>query len=559
MFRWAATSIDPVHPRDPQLAKWFGGGSTTTAGVQIDERKVLGYPAVMRGVSIVANAVAKVRPKIYQRVGSGEADKQRANNHPSYPFVARRPCPEISGFHFRQTLQHYAMLWGNGCAYIYRDGSGRIVPELGMVPLFPDVTRLVRIKGGEVERDVESGTGGELVYVTKVGGEWRRLLPENVFHIHGLGYSGLWGYSVVDILRETFGLGLAAREFGSRFFGQGTVTSGYVTYPEGLDEEAEARWKQEIKSASQGLGRAHRVILLEHGSTFTPATVPPNHAQFLETRQFEIREVANAIGIQPHKLGDPSRKSYASLEQSNQEHLDDDLDPWLCVWEEEYQDTCLTEREKAEDSHFVEFDRRQLLRTNLAARTSHYVSGMNWGWYSINDVRRKENESPIGPEGDVRFRPANMVPIDKEPEPPATGKILPAKDQKQDQEEDQDTDDTDDTDTNQAALRCSWGTLAQSILARQARRIVKQAEKEAASAGTFGAWLEYIRPDGDTPADVLTAAQAMCAQIRMRLDGLLKTAATADELQAAVRASARELDAELPAAIAAAAAEEVIE
>lgn len=545
LFRWAATSIDPVHPRDPALAKMFGLGATTASGVQIDERKVLGYPAVMRGVSILANAVAKVRPRIYERIG--DADKRRAN-HVHQRYVAGWPCPEMSGYAFRQTLQHYAMLWGNGCAYVYRDGRGQIVPELGMVPLPPDTTRLVRIKAGEIERDVDAGSGGELMYVTKVGEEWRRLLPENVLHVHGLGYSGLWGYSVVDVLRETFGLGLAAREFGARFFGQGSVSSGYVTYPEGLDEEAEERWRQEIRMASQGLGRAHRLILLEHGSTFTPASVPPNNAQFLETRQFEVREIANAIGIQPHKLGDPSRKSYASLEQSNQEHLDDDLDPWLVVWEEAYAHACLTEREQAEDSHFVEFDRRQFLRTNLAARTSHYAVGMQWGWYSVNDVRRKESEPPIGPEGDQRFRPLNMAVLGEQPEPPAGGRIVDA----------DETDETPDESDARAAVRVSWATLCESILARQARRICKQAEGKAATPAEFGRWLEDLHPDGDTPADVLEAAQAMVAQIRMRLERVANSAQTAAELQAGVAAIAGELLG-IPTAIAAAAAARVIE
>ncbi len=556
LFRWAATSIDPVHPRDPALSKMFGMGSGTSAGVQVDERKVLGYPAVMRGISIIANAIAKVRPRIYERTGAGESDKQRAVKHPHYRYVHGRPCPEISGFHFRQTLQHYAMLWGNGCAYVYRDGAGRIVPELGMVPLSPDSTRLVRIRGGEISRDVDEASAGELRYVTRVGGEMRQLLPENVFHVHGLGYSGQWGYSVVDVLRETFGLGLAAREFGARFFGQGTVASGYVTYPEGLDEEAEERWRTEIKAASQGLGRSHRLILLEHGSTFTPATVPPNNAQFLETRQFEIREVANAIGIQSHKLGDPSRKSYASLEQSNQEHMDDDLDPWLVCWEEEYADICLTEQEKETDSHFVEFNRKEFLRTNLAARTAHYVSGMNWGWYSPNDVLRKENEPTLGPAGDIRFCPANMVPLDQ-----ARNRLAAAGGGGDDP-----TDDgvgeragvSPPVSSTPSTVRLSWATLCESILARQAKRIVKQAEAKAASPAEFGRWVEDLVPDGDTPADCLQAAQAMVAQIRLKLNIVAGRSATAAELQAGVAAIAGEL-LQLTGTIATAAAESVIE
>jgi len=408
VFRGAATTVDPLHPKDPALAKLFGLGSRVSSGVTVDEHKVLGYPAVFRGVRILGNGVAKIRPLIYARTDKG---KRRATEHPAYRLVTRKAHPLIRAATLRRTLLHHALLWGNAYAAIYRDQAGRV---LEMVPLLPDRTSLVRIDGGEVMLDASRRSArGRLMYTTNIRGTQRNILPENVLHIRGLSFNGLDGVPVVEILKESLGLGMAAREFGSRFFGQGAVASGVVSMPGRLGEAAQEVFRKSIKEAHQGLGRAHLFMVLEDGAKFESMTVPPEHAQFLQTREFEIREVANIVGVQPHKLGDPSRKSYASLEQSNQEHIDDDLDPWFSEFEEEFTEAVLTEREKESDTHFVEFNRSALFRANLAARTAHYASGRQWGYYSPNDVRRFENQDDIGPQGDVYLVPRNMQPANE--------------------------------------------------------------------------------------------------------------------------------------------------
>ena len=262
-------------------------------------------------------------------------------------------------------------------------------------------------------------------YRTVIGGKPFTMLAENVLHIRGLSFDGLWGWPVVDLLRETFGLGLGAREMGARFFGQGMVAAGIIMVPHALDEEAEANLRRSLALQTESMDQKHRLMLLEEGAKFEKLTIDPEQAQFLQTRQFEIREIANVIGIQAHKLGDTTRTSFASLEQANQEHLDDDLDPWLVAWEEECWDKLLTEEEKLTGSHFVEFNRRALLRADLAARSSHYASGRQWGYYSANDIRRFESLDTIGEKGDVYLQPANMAPAGEEPPPPVVQQPAP--------------------------------------------------------------------------------------------------------------------------------------
>lgn len=474
----AATTIDGAHPRDPVLARWLGRGSKTAAGVDVDERKVLGYPAFFRGVNLLANGVGKLPLNVYRYTRDG---KTKAKEHAAYRLLRRKPNRYRTAGVFKRLLTSQPLSWGNGYAYIDRDGGGR---PRELIPLLPDRTRPVILRGGGVS--LNPADEGKLVYTTRVAGRQHNLLPENVLHIRGLGGDGLVGYSVVDLLKESLGLGMAAREFGARFFGQGATSSGIVTMPSGMEEEAEERFIKSVREGTAGLGKAHLLMVLEEGSTWTATTIAPEAAQFLQTREFEVREVALILGCQPHKLGDPTRKSYNSLEQSNQEHLDDGLDPWLNAWEEECEDKLLSEREKDEETHFIEFNRNAVVRTNLAARTMHYASGRQWGYYSANDIRRMENQDTIGPQGDVYLQPGNMS---------AAGTLAADERGKggrgeggNEEEEDEDLDEDTSRERN---LRIAHRGLLVDGLERVARRIAHQATREAAKgARPFCAWLE---------------------------------------------------------------------
>lgn len=490
-LRGAALSFDALDPKDPAIARILGLSREVNSGVQVDEHKVLGYPAVMRGVSILANVHYRTRPYVMERTDRG---KRRATEHPSYRVVARKANTLQTAATVRHTLTHHALLWGNGFAYLERDGAGRV---LSMTPCLPDRTQVVRAVGDQMEtlRDMSDTcsqkASAKLLYRTRIGQSWQYMLPENVIHIRGLTFNGMVGVPVVEVLAESFGLGMAAREFGARFFGQGSTASGIIQIPGHLTEEADDTFLDSLKAAHRGLGKSHLIMLLEDGAKFVPTSIAPEHAQFLQTREFEVREVANCIGIQPHKLGDPSRKSFNSLEQSNQEHLDDDLDPWLGKFEEEYTEKTLTEVEKETDSHVVRFNRKSLLRQNLAARSAHYASGRQWGYYSANDVRRAENLDDIGTQGDGYLVPRNMMPADQAAQMTTAGGGAAEKSHR----------------------------LSVHILSRLARRITKQAAGKAAKGETeFCTWLGELSPPADCPPDLAEACSAMVAKIKTRLE-----------------------------------------
>lgn len=404
----AALNVDLSHPRDPALARSFAIPRGNVAGVPVNEDSALGLASFWRGCNIISNGVAKPPAVIRERTEKGS---QVADKHPHFRLVHEQANPFNSACDLRRVLQLHALLWGNGLAMLNRVGA--VATEA--IPLLPDRTGMAVVteagnkivNGGGIDR---SQPGLTVKYVTNVGPNPVVLDPSDVIHIRGLSYNGLWGFPVVELLADTIGSAIAPRDYGARMFSQGALSSGILFMPPGLSEEHQERFVQAVQTGSTGLGKAHRWMVLEEGADFKPLNLPAEHAQMLATMEHKTRDIANVIGIQPHKLGDTARKSYNSLEQSNQEHLDDDLDPWLQKWEEELALKLLSRKERQSNSHFVEMDRKSLQRTNLAAMTSHVAAWRQWGIYSANDGRALQGLNDIGEQGDVYMVPSNMVP-----------------------------------------------------------------------------------------------------------------------------------------------------
>lgn len=415
----ATVLFDGAHPRDPGLVKLLGFSPETQSGARVDPRTALGLAAVFRGVNLIGNGVAKCRPHIYERLDAGGQpdpagrDKRRATDHPAALAITHRANQWMSASEFRKTLTAHAVLRGNGIAHVERNEAG---VAIGYLPLLPDRTGMA-VFGVHVNEESQVASDAEILYWTKVGTEIRTILPENIVHIRGLSHNGAWGLDVIEVLRETLGLAIAARDCGAKFYGQGMLGSGILYMPATMrgpkQEETVANFVASVKQQAQGLGRAHKLLVIEEGAKYEKLSVDPEVAQALQTREFSVREIAAILGCQPHKLGDTKRTSYASLEQANQEHLDDDLDPWLARWEEALEQVALTEEERETGSHYVECNRKALMRTNLSARGAYYTQARNGGWMSANDILRAEGEDPIGPQGDIYLVPANMTPADQ--------------------------------------------------------------------------------------------------------------------------------------------------
>lgn len=387
----------PLSDPDDWLYDALGAGESSS-GIRVSREKALTYSAVWRAVTLISSTVAKLPLYVYRRAGKA---KEPATAHPAYRLVRFNPNAEMNAFAFWQTLMGHVLLDGNAYAYIFRSGDAAPVE---LIPLAPDSTYPVR-------------ENGALMYVVKTGTEWRRLLPENVLHIKGLGYDGLCGYSVIAKARDSFGLGIGARRYQEVYLKNNARPSAIIQVPKLMKPESQRELLRQWNELHQGLDNAHRTAILTEGATLNPFSINARDSQLIETRAFEIREIANWFGLPPHKLGDSSRTAYNSLEQENQSFLDDTLDPWLVAIEQECRDKLLAEREKDSDSHLFEFLRQALVRADIGARFSAYHIAINDGIYSRDEVRSMENANAI-PDGlgaDF-YSQLNMAPLSKQSE-----------------------------------------------------------------------------------------------------------------------------------------------
>lgn len=379
------------NPAEPLDAGLFDDGRLSAAGIRVSPQTALRVGAVWRAVNLIANDVGKLPIKVYKREGEGQRSEQR--RHPAWRLLTRRPSAELTPIHLKRTITAHALLRGGGYGYISRSAAGELRE---IVPLPPQ------------PETVPVRENGRLWYVTQLAnGERRRLDPRNVLHIRGLGFDGLCGYSAVEYGAGAFGLALAGEEYGGRFFANDGTPNLVLEVPAFLKPEERRAIKGEWAKMHQGLSNSHKVALLQGGISAKAVGISAKDAQLLELRQFQLLDIANWFGIPPYKLGASVNVSYKSLEQENQNYLDQAMDPWLVTWEEELTAKLLTDEEQA-DGYYLEYDRNALVRADMATRWGIYDRSVNGGLLTLNEARGRENLPPL-PGGDQLRIPVNAV------------------------------------------------------------------------------------------------------------------------------------------------------
>jgi HK97 family phage portal protein len=373
-----------------------GLSSISRAGVSINESNALSQITVFACVRVISETLASLPLMLYRRLPRG---KERANDHELYRILHDQPNPEMDSMTLRETLMAHVLTWGNGYAQIIWDDYTHI-KELR--PLYPD--RMW------VTRDPE--TKQILYNYSPSGGGGPVTLPAyRVLHIHGLGFDGLVGYSPIAMMREAVGLAKATEQFGSTLFKNGVNASGIFTYPGKLGDDGRKNLKKSLKENS-GLENAFDPMILEEGMKWTQITIPPEDAQFLETRKFQRGEIASFFHVPPHMIGDLDRATFSNIEEQALEFVVFTMRPWLVRWEQAMNLKLLTVAEQKD--YFTEHLVDGLMRGNMAARSSAYATARQWGWLSANDIREMENMNPLpGKDGDTYLSPLNMTPADQ--------------------------------------------------------------------------------------------------------------------------------------------------
>ena len=382
------------HPSEEPPA-WFNlwTSSQTAAGVDVTPDSSLQATAVFACVRCIAESSAILPLILYRRME--ERGKERAVGHPLYGLLHDSPNPEMTSVEYRETLTGHLATWGNCYSNIVWSRSGY---PMELWPLRPDRMTVKR-------------ENGQLRYIYRLpDGEERALRYQDVWHIRGLGSNGLVGYSPIALAMQAVGLTLAAEEFGGRFFGNGASPGGVLEHPGALSDEAHSRVRKSWEEMHRGLDNSHRVAILEEGMSYKQVGIPPDQAQFLETRKFQISEIARIFRVPPHKIADLDRATFSNIEHMSIEFVTDTLMPWLVRWEQRISLSLLTPTERNE--YFAQHLVEGLLRGDTTSRYQAYQIGRQGGWLSANDIRELENLNPID-GGDVYLVPLNMVPADQ--------------------------------------------------------------------------------------------------------------------------------------------------
>ena len=393
------------HSRDKPQNKTAGSGYTfymgsSSSGKAVTERSAMQMTAVYSCVRILSEAVAGLPLQIYKYTDAG--GKEKAIDHPLYHLLHDEPNPEMSSFVFRETLMTHLLLWGNAYAQIIRNGKNEVI---ALYPLMPNKMTVDRDVNGQLYYTYFRGTDEAI----KDKEQFVTLRPSDVLHIPGLGFDGLVGYSPIAMAKNAIGMAIACEEYGAKFFANGAAPGGVLEHPGTIKDPQRVR--ESWQSTFGGSGNANKIAVLEEGMKYTPIGISPEQAQFLETRKFQINEIARIFRVPPHMVGDLEKSSFSNIEQQSLEFVKYTLDPWVIRWEQSITRALLSPTEKKK--YFVKFNLEGLLRGDYQSRMNGYAIGRQNGWMSANDIRELENLDRIPDEegGNLYLINGNMLPL----------------------------------------------------------------------------------------------------------------------------------------------------
>lgn len=364
------------------------------AGVVVDHDTAMKLSAVWGCVRYISETIACLSWHVLQDQPNG--NKKRLIGVPVANLLNKRPNPELTPFSFKELITAWALTWGNGYAEIVRDGANR---PAELWPIAPDRVEVRRDETGELYYEVSNARGPKT-----------NIPANNMFHLHGLGFDGLVGYSVISYAARSIGLGLATEAFGSSFFGNGARIGGVVTVPQqsNLNDQGKRNLKKSLNEKHGGPENGLGIEVLDAGMDYKQIGIPPEDAQFIETRKLQVEEICRWFRVKPHKIAHLDRATFNNMEQESRDSVGDSIMPWAIRLEQEADKKLITT-----PRIHTKLILKSLLRADTKTQTEHYQAMLDRGVYSINKVLELEDQNTIGPDGDKRFVPLNMTTLDK--------------------------------------------------------------------------------------------------------------------------------------------------
>jgi HK97 family phage portal protein len=366
------------------------GGTAAASGKTVTEKNSLGMPAVWRAVNLIAGTVASLPLHAYRTADGGRVIQTTGRA----ASLLETPHPDMTRFELWETVLAHMLLWGNAYLWIGRNQLGQIVE---LWPIHPS-----RVKAGR------TSSMGRKVY--QIDGGEQEHDDRTILHLPAFGYDGVCGVSPIRIAREGIGLALAAEEYGAKLFGSGSLATGILQTEQRLTPDQADILQSRWKAKRSGLGSAHETIVLDRGATFQQLTIPPGDAQFIESRRFQISEVARMFGVPPHMLMDTEKSTSwgSGIEQQGIGFVVYTLRPWLTRTEQRIS------RLLKPEPVYAKFSVEGLLRGDTKSRYEAYAVGRQWGWLSTNDIKAFEEQAPVEGGDDDYLVPLNMKPLGSE-------------------------------------------------------------------------------------------------------------------------------------------------
>ncbi len=370
----------------------FGAGNSSYAksGVVVDPKTAMSLSAVRRSVTLLAESMAQLPCEVYKRDGD---QRVKAVEHPLYDILHNQPNQKDSSFEYFETGQGFLGLNGNHIALIERNNKAEITE---LIPIHRDKVQLLKGKDG-------------LPYYHLID-ENKTLPMRLVHHVKGFSEDGFQGLSPLQTSADTIGLGIAVEEHASKVFSNGTTLSGVIERPkdanaiktqEGIDKVVNS-----FVGKHSGIRNMFSVAMLQEGMTYKQMAMSNEQAQLIEARKMSVADISRLYGIPLSMLSESAGESYKSIEQQSLNFVIYGLMPWLKRWESAMRRDLLLPSERKE--YYIEFNVNGLIRGDLKARYEAYAIARQWGWLSVNDIRRLENLPPIK-GGDTYLTPLNMV------------------------------------------------------------------------------------------------------------------------------------------------------
>jgi len=371
---------------------------TSLTGMEVNEFSAMQLTAVYACIRAISESIASLPVQVYRKLPDGKG-QEIASNHPLYYLLHNAPNSKMTSFEWRETKQAHLLSWGNTYSQIIRNGYGNVH---SLYPLKPDRVKPYLNDNGELEYEYRQEIKGPARFKIVT------LSQDDVLHIPGLGFDGLIGYSPIQMAAKALGLAMATEEFGSQFFGNGAIPSGILKFHDDKTrtqvDEAQKIWEEKYGGKNR-----NKIAVIGGGAEFKTVTIPPDQAQFLETRRFQLNEIARIFRMPPHMIGDLEKSSFNNIEQMSLEFVMYTLEPWALRWEQALEMALLRPEER--QYYTIRLNLDGLLRGDYKTRMEGYRIGISNGFLSPNDVRKLENMNPIQ-NGDVYMVNGSMVRIE---------------------------------------------------------------------------------------------------------------------------------------------------